>query len=230
MFVLEGTRLAEEALAAGVEIDLVLRCPDPDARSASLASSFAQRGAEVLTITPRVMEACSGTETPPGLLVVAARPSPAPPKRLSLALVADGLADPGNLGTLMRTCLAAGAEALFLTPGTVDPFNPKVVRGAMGAHFHLPIGTLSDGPSSPQLDGLEIWLAASGGGTPYHRVDWRKPVAVVVGSEARGTDPSWLVRAAGTVHIPMRPSSESLNAAVAAAVVLFEIARQRGWL
>jgi TrmH family RNA methyltransferase len=228
VFVLEGTRSAEEALAAGVTARLVLHTPDPEPRAAAIVQAFSERGSEVLAVTPRILEACSDHVTPPGLLIVVDRPKLPIPASLSLALVADGLADPGNLGSLMRTCVAAGVEAMFLMPGSVDPYNPKVVRGGMGAHFRLPIETLADGPASPSLSGLEIWLAAAWDGTVYHQVDWRKPTALVVGGEARGGDPAWRARASGVARIPMRPGIDSLNAAVAAGVILFEVARQRG--
>ncbi len=230
VFLLEGSRLATEALAAGAAARLVLRTPDLDPASESLAAAFARSGVEVMTVLPRLLSAASDTQTAPGLLVVADRPRPQPPSPLRLGLVADRLADPGNFGSLMRACRAAGVEVLFCTPGTVDPYNPKVVRGAMGAHFHLPLATLDQGPDSPGLAGLDLWLMEAGAGRAYHQVDWRGPVALVLGSEAHGLDPAWRRRAAGSVHIPMHPASESLNAAVAAAVVLFEIARQRGSL
>ena len=228
VFVLEGSRLAEEALAGGLTARLVLRTPELDRRSLSLVEAFAQSGCEVLTVTPRLLAASSEIETAPGLLVVADRPDLRPPTYLSLAVVADGLADPGNLGSLMRTSVAAGVEALFLTPGTVDPYNPKVVRGAMGAHFHLPLAALDRGPDSAALSDMQLWLAEPGAGVPYHQVDWGRPLALILGNEARGVNPAWRSRAAGSVHVPMRKAAESLNAAVAAAVILFEIARQRG--
>lgn len=228
VFLLEGSRLAEEALAAGLTARLVLRTPDLDRRSLSLVEAFAQAGCEVLTVTPRLLAASSETETAPGLLVVAVRPDLRPPTHLTLAVVADGLADPGNLGSLMRTSVAAGVEVLFLTPGTVDPYNPKVVRGAMGAHFHLPLATLDRGSDSPVPSAMDVWLAEPGAGVPYYQVDWGRPVVLILGNEARGVNPAWRSRAAGSVHIPMRTATESLNAAVAAAVILFEIARQRG--
>jgi TrmH family RNA methyltransferase len=228
VFLVEGSRLAEEALAAGLRARLVLRAPQLDPRSADLAAAFGRTGSEVVTTTPRWIAACSDADTPPGLIVVVDRPHPAPPSPLRLALVADGLADPGNFGSLMRTCVAAGVDCLFLTPGSVDPFNPKVVRGAMGAHFHLPLVPLEGGPDSPALAGLPLWLMAAGEGVPYYRVDGRRPMALILGSEAHGLDPVWRGHAAGILHIPMHPAAESLNAAVAAAVVLFDIARQRG--
>jgi RNA methyltransferase, TrmH family len=228
VFVLEGTRLAEEALAAGAETRLVLHGPDLDPRARQALARFARQGVEVLAVAAKVLEACSAAQTAPGLLIVAARPDPPLPDPVTLAVVVDGVNDPGNLGSLMRTCVAAGVDGMLLTPGSVDVYNPKVVRGAMGAHFRLPVRTLEAGPASSALAGLPIWLAEAGEGRPYIQVDWRRPAALVVGNEARGSDPAWKERAAGLVHVPMRPGVESLNAAVAAAVILFEAARQRG--
>jgi TrmH family RNA methyltransferase len=150
------------------------------------------------------------------------------PEQLSLALVADRIADPGNLGTILRTALAAGVEAFFLTKGTVDPFNPKVVRSAMGAHFHMPIEILKPRAIAQRLDGLEIWIAEADQGVHYHEVNWRQPSALIIGCEAHGPQPAIRSLAKGQVQIPMRESSDSLNVAIATAVILFEIVRQRG--
>jgi TrmH family RNA methyltransferase len=228
LFVVEGIRMAREAVAAGVPARLVMHSEGLDARGRGLANSLARLGAEVEAVSDAVMAACSDTETPPGLLAVVARPDLPVPRPLTLALVADGLADPGNLGTLLRTALAAGAEAAFLTGQSVDPYNPKVVRGAMGAHFHLPIRGLAPGEVPGALDGLRIWIAEAGQGSSYTEVDWRPPSALVVGSEAQGPGEAIGDLDARRTHIPISPDAESLNAAVAAAVILFEIARQRG--
>jgi TrmH family RNA methyltransferase len=174
------------------------------------------------------MEACSVTEAPQPILAVL--PFPSPPSRtpLTLALVADGIADPGNLGTLLRTAWACGVEAVFLSPGTVDAYNPKVVRSAMGAHFHLPLVHDEDEGILRRLDGLSVWLAQPRGGLVYDRLEARDPLALVVGQEAHGAGEFWRRCASGGVCIPMEGQVESLNAAIAAAVILFEIRRQRG--
>jgi len=99
------------------------------------------------------MRACSDTQTPPGLLAVVPIPDKSPPAAMDFALVIDGVRNPGNLGGLIRSALAAGVQATFLLPGSVDPFNPKVVRGAMGAHFHMPILTLPWEQLSDRLPG-----------------------------------------------------------------------------
>lgn len=227
-FVIEGMRLAHEAVAAQLPVNLVLHTDHLHERGRGLANSLARLGAEVEVVSDAVMTACSNTESPPGLLVVLPFPDLPLPERPTLTLVADRLADPGNLGTLLRTSLAAGVEAVFLTKGTVDPYNPKVVRGAMGAHFHLPIEILEPNALPERLVGQEIWLAEAGEGKPYYDVDWSQPAALVIGGEAYGPQPALRSLARGQVYIPMAVASESINSVIAAAVILFEISRQRG--
>lgn len=227
-FVIEGLHLAREAVAAEVPARLVLYTEDLDARGRGLVNSLAKLGAETETVSPAVMAACSGTETPPGLVAIVQAPELHPPAHIDLALILDGLSDPGNLGTLLRTALAAGVQWVLLTGDTVDPFNPKVVRAAAGAHFHLPMQSVTSTDLPASVEGLDLWLAEARSGIPHTRVDWRPPCALIIGGEAHG--PSEAVRAlpARSVHIPIVQHSESLNAAIAAGVLLFEIARQRG--
>lgn len=228
LFVIEGVHLAREAVAAGAAARLVLYTEDLDARGRGLVNSLAKLGAETEVVSPPVMAACSGTETPPGLVAILPLPTPPPPSALDLALVLDGLSDPGNLGTLLRTAMAAGVQSVLLTGDSVDPFNPKVVRAAAGAHFHLPIQSAAADDLPALLEGLDLWLAEARSGPAYSQVDWRAPCALIIGSEAHG--PSDAVRRLPLrpVHIPTARQTESLNAAIAAAVVLFELQRQRG--
>ncbi len=228
LFVVEGTRWAEEVVAAGAPVRLVLHTDHLSARERGLVNQTARTGAEVRVVSEAVMAACSATESPPGLLMVLPIPALPLPERLTLALVVDGVRDPGNLGTLLRTALAAGVEAAFLTPGTVDPYNPKVVRAAMGAHLRLPLRTVEPADLPQALQGLQVWLAEARQGHPYYAVDWRQPVALVVGGEAQGPSAALRGLAHGQVHVPTPGEVESLNVAIATAVILFEIVRQRG--
>jgi TrmH family RNA methyltransferase len=143
------------------------------------------------------------------------------------SVVADALRDPGNLGTLLRAAAASGADEVLLGPGTVDAYNPKVVRGAMGTHFRLPMATMTWPAIASHLNGLSIWLADVRGAVPYTKVDWTEPCALIVGGEAEGASPEAEELATGRISIPMQHGIESLNAAVAAAVILFEAQRQR---
>jgi TrmH family RNA methyltransferase len=227
-FVVEGERLLQEAVQAGWPARLVLHTGHLDPKGRGLINNLARLGAEVEEVSEHVMKACADTDSPSGLLAVLELQHLPQPQTTDLALVVDRLSDPGNLGTLLRTAWAAGAQVVYLTPGSVDPFNPKVVRGGMGAHFHLPILTVDLNDLEGLLQGLQIRLADAGGGQRYDRVDWTRPSALIIGGEAHGAQQAVAELADERVTIPMPGHSESLNAAVAAAVLLFEAVRQRG--
>jgi TrmH family RNA methyltransferase len=142
-------------------------------------------------------------------------------------LVLDQLRDPGNLGTILRSAEAAGAGEVVLAPGTVDLYNPKVVRGAIGAHFRLPVADLEWPAIGERVMGRAVWLADASGDMLYDAVDWRAPSALIVGGEAAGAGDHAAALATGRVCIPMAGNTESLNAAMAATVIMFEAARQR---
>ncbi len=226
-FVVEGVRLVEEAARAGVAARLVLHAAGLDARSQAALEQLARLGGEVETVAAEVLAQASDTQAPQGLLAVLPWPVLGLPSPLSFALVLDRLGDPGNLGTVLRAAEAAGAQAVFLAPGTVDVYNPKVVRAAMGAHFHLPIVAAGWEALERALAGLALWRAEAHAGLAYDRVDWRRPSALLLGSEAAGPGDAARRLAPNCVHIPMAGQAESLNAAVAAAVLMFEVARQR---
>ena len=227
-FVIEGVRLVEDAVRAEAPVTLVLHTDDLDARGRAALSQLARLGAQVEAVSPKVMAAASDTQTPQGLLAVVPLPHFATRSgHLSFVIILDRLSDPGNLGTILRTADAAGVEAVFLAPGTVDAHNPKVVRAAMGAHFHLPINERTWDELAELLTQVEVWLAEAREGKPYDRVDWRAPFALIIGSEAEGPSAAACRFTPKRVHIPMPGRAESLNAAVAAGVLLFEAARQR---
>jgi RNA methyltransferase, TrmH family len=229
LFILEGVRLLEEALHAHAPVRLILHTDSLDARGRAVINQLARLGAAIEAVTPAVMAAASTEQTPPGLLAVVPLASIAcpPPAELSFALVLDRISDPGNLGTLLRTADAAGVQAVFLAPGTVDAYNPKVVRAAMGAHFHLPLVSASWAELDEHLAGIKVWLAEAREGQPYPQIDWRGPSALIIGSEAEGPSPEALKFTNRRVRIPMPGRAESLNAAIAAGILMFEVARQR---
>ena len=229
VFVIEGQRLAQEAIHAQAPVDAVYTveafADSPD--GAALIVGLGALGATVTAVTPQVMAAMSDTETPPGILAVLPFVEWALPERLSSLLIIDGLSTPGNLGAVLRTAAATGVEAVALAPGTVDPFNPKVVRGAMGAHFRLPIIRPSWDAIHQIAENMAVLLADSRGDVAYDAVDWRQSVALILGGEARGASAEAIGLADARVTIPMQRRVESLNVAVAAGVLLFEMARQR---
>jgi len=226
LFLVEGTRLAAEVAGAGIEPALVLYteswAASPAGQRLLVLLASASRGA--WPVTEAVMAACSDTDTPSGVL--AAVPVLSIPPKLGLILVLDGVRDPGNLGTILRSAEAAGAGQVVLAPGTVDLYNPKTVRGAMGAHFRLSAGAAGWPAIRDLLAGRAVWLADAGGDTPYDQVDWLRPAALIIGGEAQGAGPEAVALATGRVSIPMAGRAESLNAAMAATVLLFEAARQ----
>lgn len=228
--VLEGARLVAEAAAAGAAFDFALFTPDwaasPDGER--LLDSLTARGIAAVSVTDAVLQAAADTVTPQGVLAVAAAPDVPWPERVAALLVLDGLGDPGNVGTVLRTALAAGADGVLLAPGTADATNAKVLRAGAGAQFRLPVRAArwAEIEATAARHALSVWVADAAGEEAYDRVDWTAGHALVIGAEASG--PSAAARQLGrTVRIPMPGPAESLNAAVAAAVLLFEGARQR---
>jgi TrmH family RNA methyltransferase len=228
-FVVEGVRLCQEAVAAGARPRFVLYTPSTaeDPRVMSLLDTWTEAGVPCYPVTESVMEICSDTETPQGMVAVVPQPELSRLEHPTLTLVLDRLRDPGNLGTILRTALAAGVDQVLLAPGTVDAFNPKVVRAGAGAHFRLPVAARGWNAIAEAVDSSQVYLAAAGGERTYTEVDWQEPVALVVGGEAFGAGEEAHVLAREKVSIPMASPVESLNAAVATAVILFEITRQR---
>ena len=231
-FVVEGVRLVEEALSSGWQAQLVLYTPELSERGQRLVRQTAgQAGVEVVELQPRLLDSISGTENPQGILAVFTRQQISFPEPLDFVLICDTLRDPGNLGTLLRSAAAAGAQAALLSPGTTDAFSPKVLRAGMGAHFRLPVHSASweeiRAVCKDRPEPLEILLAESAEGQVCWDIDLRRPIALMVGSEAEGASREAMALADLAITIPMPGASESLNAAVAASVLLFEIVRQR---
>jgi TrmH family RNA methyltransferase len=230
---LDGPRLVADALDAGVVIDAALVEPTAaHRRFRELVARLRSSGAKVHEAASHVVQAACGVVTSPGLVALAARPAPAEDTVLGAAdlvlLVADGIQDPGNLGTMIRTAVAAGATAVALTGEVADPWLPKALRASMGAAFRIPILRTGAAPLCDRLTacGVRVCVADARAGLVYTEADLTPPVAVVIGSEAAGPDVLW-AEGGVPVRIPLHGPVESLNAAVAAAVLLYEIARRR---
>lgn len=230
-FVAEGTRLVNDAFRAGASLRMAFFTDDLGAspEGAGLVERLQAAVRDCFAVTPAVMNALSDTVTPQGVLVVVETPlRPAPQKPQRIGLILDQWRDPGNLGTALRSAEAAGADWVILTGGTVDPFSPKVVRAGMGVHFRLPIFADRTWDSIGQvLRGMPVYLADARGQSPYDRVDWTRPAALVVGGEAHGASDGARRLGAVGISIPMQGAAESLNAAVAASAILLEASRQR---
>jgi TrmH family RNA methyltransferase len=237
--VLEGVRLVEEALAAGLEFKGALVSPDlaRTTRGQALVADLASHAVPVEEVGAHTFSQLAGTETPQGILAVVAPRiwsvadvSPAPG---GAVLVVDGVQDPGNLGTLIRTAHALGAAATVVLRGTADPMNAKALRGAMGATFRHPVVPLDDAPfiAWARQRGLTLWAAAVDG-VPLARaldasIDREELIAVIVGNEGAGIRPQLNAVSAQRVAIPLARGAESLNVAVAAGILLYEVLRGR---
>ena len=229
VFVVEGVRLVEEALKSGWEIKLVIHEEQIGPRGESVLMQVLERGCIIETVTHHVMRAASDTQTPQGILAVVAIQGIPLPQDLDLLLILDTIRDPGNLGTILRTSAAAGMQAVFLSQESVDPFSPKVVRAGMGAHFRVPVmkKAWDDIYAIIHAAALHTWLADAGAGVEYTSAEFKSPTALIIGGEASGAGLSAQSLAVDRVHIPMAEGAESLNAAVAAGILCFEVYRQR---
>lgn len=218
-FVLEGARLVGDVLAQGYKPDFVLHKPEVTPPS----------GVEAHAIDADLFDRLSDTQHSQGILAVFSLPSLPLPPNASLLIALDALQDPGNLGTILRTAAAAGVDGALLLEGTADPFNPKVVRAGMGAHFRLPILSMNwKTLANTFQSGWQVICADAHAAQPYTAAVWDSPTILIIGSEAHGLSDQARAHAHDGVFIPMAAEVESLNSASAAAVLLFEIRRQRG--
>ncbi len=227
--VLEGVRLLDDALKRGLLPEFVFYLSGDvtiERRMYRLFRHLDRLGIPCFAVTEAVMKRASAVESPPGILGIFPLPELPVPETPSLVLVLDGMSNPGNLGSALRTAAAAGVD-LVLLPNTVDPYNPKALRGGMGAHFRVPIRRMSWPDIALTYGHLLTYLADAGGDTPYYAVDWLRPSMIIIGSEAHGPRARARQIAGTTISIPMASEAESLNAAVAAGIILYEVRRQR---
>lgn len=223
-YLADGEKLWQEAVRWGVPVKRVVTI----AKSSFGAGLTVPEGVEHIEVPSELMAYLSPMETPQGVLFTVERREwslPAPEKGRYLAL--DGLQDPGNVGTIWRTADALGADGLILVNHCADPFSPKTVRATMGACFRLPVyeAEVQALPGLLERSGLPLYAAALGEDTVTVGAVRLNRCAVVIGSEGRGVSPELLHLSEKTVKIPMRERCESLNAAAAAAVILWEMGR-----
>ncbi|HLF90751.1 MAG TPA: RNA methyltransferase [Anaerolineales bacterium] len=227
MFVIEGVRLVEEALLAGIRPQTLIYTPDLDERGEKILAGFRTLGVEPVPVSDTVMQVASDTQTPQGVLAVLPIMPRFLPTHPDFVLILDGVRDPGNLGTILRTADAAGVDAVVLPPETVDPYAPKVLRAGMGAHFHLPIHLLGWEEILAMTSSLCVFLADEGAISKYTETDFSLPLALIIGGEAHGASDEIQRLHPAPVRIPMPGEAESLNAAIAAGILMFEVVRQR---
>jgi TrmH family RNA methyltransferase len=229
LFVIEGVRAVEELLKSPLSITGLLIAPKlvESSRGAALVNDARARSLEVVELDEKEFRTAAETESPQGIVALAAVPSyslgairNANPMRL---LLLDAVQDPGNVGTILRTAAALGATATVALPGTVDVWNAKVVRSAMGAHFHHPAfhASWEDVQSFLEAASIPLWATDANGDS----LPWKSParLALAVGNEGAGLSPDVRHAAVKVVSLPITRTVESLNVAVATGILLHEL-------
>lgn len=238
-FLIEGYRELTKAAEAGWAVDELYVCEELflGKNEPALVERLAAGGARLRRMAEEPFRKAAYRDRPEGLLAVA----PCFPTGLEdlreqmdnsgpcLALVAEGIEKPGNLGTMLRTADAAGAQAVIAADPRTDLFNPNVVRSSVGSLFTVPVAAAAAGDVQDWLRsrGTVPVLASPDSSVPYWEADLRGPIALVIGSEQTGLSAAWRDRGCPEVRIPMAGAADSLNAAAAAGVLLFEAVRQR---
>lgn len=233
---LDGAHLVSEALDAAVPLEVVAFSTEAvERRHAELASRCRASGAQVLTVAPSLLDSMTPVKQPSGVVALARIESTGLSMVLAsgapqLVLILDRVQDPGNVGAIVRVAEATGATGVIAGPGTADPFGWKALRGSMGSAFRLPIAvapSLGEACLAAHDVGLTLLATVVRDGTPVASARLHRPCAILLGGEGAGLAPEVLAAADESLTIPMRSPVESLNVSIAAALVLYEAARQR---
>jgi len=232
---LDGIHLISDALRAGIGIRHVAVTPAAHAHpeTAALVSALGRAAARIDTVSAPVMDALSPVRSASGIVALAERPASGADRVFvggtPLVVVAVDVQDPGNLGAIVRVAEAGGATGLIAAGASADPFGWKALRGSMGSSLRLPIVTASAADATAQLrrHGCHIVAAVPRTGRPLYETRLEGPLAIVIGGEGAGLPPDVCENADDRVTIPMEGPVESLNAAVAAALIVYEARRQR---
>lgn len=229
-FLIEGQRAVFDVVDAGGPVEMVLLRADTAAADNHMRIPS---HVPVRVIEAAVFDAVTDVAHSQGIIALASMDT-LPQVRQDLpgtarfVVIVDGVRDPGNLGTLIRSAAGGGVTEFLLTRETADPFNPKTVRAAMGAHFRIPVVMCRDEELRHRLRSVPtIALAEASGSTDYTEIDWAGDSAVIIGGEADGASTPVRALATITVRIPLSAGVESLNAGVAGSLLIFEAARQR---
>lgn len=230
-FVIEGVRLCEEAMQADWEFEYILFSDNLSERGQEIIRLATQKTIPVDEIPFDLMKKIADTEYPQGIICVLYQKHQELPENPDFVLICDSIKDPGNLGIILRSANAAQAQTVIVSPNSTDIFSPKVVRAGMGAHFHMPILQLDwyeiEEICKNPFHSLKTIIASANATTSLWQLDLTQPTAIIIGSEATGPCPEAQQLADQMIKIPMPGSSESLNAAIAASIILFEVVRQR---
>ena len=228
-FLIEGTHLLQEALAVDYSLDFVCCTSDWQEKYPDDYDRAMQHTSVELVSEP-VLQAIATTVNPDGVVAVAQRRSIAPHRPLQVALGLERLQDPGNLGTIIRAAAAAGTDQLWLSDDCVDLDHPKVLRASAGQWFRMPMqvaGDLRSAVGDLKAQGVKIVATLPTAELSYWEADLRSPVMVLLGNEGAGLSEALTAEADTAVRIPLAPGVESLNVAVTAALLLYEIRRQQ---
>jgi TrmH family RNA methyltransferase len=223
--VLEGNRLINDALDRGANPDYALYAPD--SADYDLVAKLQNRRCELIAVSDDILKHVSDTQQSQGIACIFYIPKPPLPKTPQRVLIMDGIREPGNMGTILRTAGAAGVDLVILSPDCVDPYNPKALRAGMGAHYRVPIVEADWNEIQYFCEDMTIYATRANADTNYAQVDWTQAWAFIVGNEAHGISKQARKIAQADIAIPMASNTESLNAAIATAVILFEAQRQR---
>lgn len=225
---IEGFHLIREAIASGLQLDTLYLREDLEYLLEDLPEDAAN---EVLLLSPDAFQAATETENAQGAAALLARPAlPYAPRTGDLILIADGLQDPGNLGTLIRSAEAFGASAVALTPGTVDPWNGKCLRAAAGAAFRVPLPRCdSDFLAALKAVDTQLLAAVAKDGEAAHSTDLKGTIALIIGNEGAGVSEKMLALCDKQITLATTGPTESLNAAVAGSLLLYEASQQRNF-
>ena len=233
-FLFEGTHLLEEALVVDYPLQVVCCTPQWQARHDRLWRQLSLQAQRVELVSPEVLQSMATTVQPDGVIATAAyRPAPQPlASQLSLGVVLETLQDPGNLGAIIRTAVAAEADGLWLSDDSVNPDHPKVLRASAGQWFRLSMAVTPDLPNQLRAwrqAGIQILATCVDVEQSYWDVDLRQPTVILLGNEGAGLSSELMDLAALRVKIPVSPGVESLNVAISAALILYEAQRQRNF-
>ena len=230
---LDGEHLVGEALRADVAVEHVAVTPAAHERNEQVLAALARAGAEIDVVSAKVMDALSPVRSSADIVALAVRPGPAAGRLYAgatpLVVIAVDVQDPGNLGAIGRVAEAAGASGLVAAGASADPFGWKALRGSMGSSLRLPV-VRSDSESAvvdARHHKCRIVAAVPRDAPSIYEVDLTGPMAILIGGEGHGLPPGLVSQADERVTIPMRPPVESLNAAIAAALLVYEAHRQR---
>jgi RNA methyltransferase, TrmH family len=228
-FLLEGTHLIQEALALHWPLQVVCYTPTWQAKQPdNLLAALAQVPRQEL-VSPEILASLATTVTPDGVIAVAQPRPPSASPLQQLGVVLETIQDPGNLGTILRTAAAAGADAVCLSPDCADPFSPKVLRASAGAGLRLPILQWDDfygELQTYQSQGWQLLATMPQASQTYWQANFCRPSLVVLGNEGAGLSERVLAFAPEQIRIPLATGVESLNVAVASALILYEARRQ----